>query len=116
MYEQERPAVPVAQEQTFSFAYGRGRKAVIHLQAQGEHIHKDLQLLCAFSGNLHPRIFSAQVLLHSWGLTDCGFYAEFIPIGNFFFNFFFFDVFPDESLTLSGFFSPPPAVLSIGIE
>lgn len=37
MYEQERPALPVAQEQTFSFAYGRGRKAGIHLQAQGEH-------------------------------------------------------------------------------
>lgn len=87
----------VAQEQTLSFAYGRGRKAGIHLQAQSKHLHKDLQLLCEFSGNLHPRIFSTQVLLHSRGLTDCGFCAEFIPVVTFFFNFFLFKVFPDES-------------------
>lgn len=65
MYEQEWTAVTVAQEQTLNFAYGRGRKAGVHLQAQGEHTHKDLQLLCEFSGNLQLRIFSAQVLLHS---------------------------------------------------
>lgn len=46
MCEQEWTAVTVAQEQTLSFAYGRGRKAGIHLQAQSECIHKDLQLLC----------------------------------------------------------------------
>lgn len=79
--EQEWTAVPVAQGQTFSFAYGTGRKAGIHLWAQSEHMHKDLQL-CEFSGTLHP-VFSAQVLLHSWGLTDCSFCAELIPLGNF---------------------------------
>lgn len=84
MYEQEWTAVTVAQKQTFDFAYGRGRKAGIHLWAQDGHIHEDFQLLCEFSGNLHLRIFSVQVLLYSWALTDCDFCAEFIPLGNFF--------------------------------